>query len=458
MTLSLNSTHFLIAGSASDTVLKMATRVPPSLDVIHKSDVTFSISATMDGSPTIGKDLKESALALYLVNFLQSHSGQLGLSNVSELYLDESDGRTKFTVSSCSQLDPEDCTLYLTLLSIDLSFSCRSIPGNHVEDPLLAINPFASHAYLPFMSVLGNVFYRFITHHLIARYPLIFGSCCNKINAELPLLPSICRSLLNIVDRSADPTFRKRARKALKKLNSQYIDIIAANLAALSRYLGLSNEDLEGFPDPERTLTREQMLHRSLVTFLKHRIKPFRFKPLPTLSSTYTAAVFDLVPDTSSQSTVDEAPLTPAELEHTESPSLTLDIDNPFDYGDEDEEKFDEYLDASDNDLPLNVLDDDNSDEILDDDIFIHDVPTDDFLEDLDLPASPIPLLEDELIWLPEQELDDSGSVEAVGTPPELADDLWQNHDMLDFATNEDCADELMSFLGEEHFELCGFD
>lgn len=71
MSLRLHSKHTLVAGSPSDKPLKMSTRVPPSLDVIHQSDVVFCVCATLDGKPVLGKDLKQSALALYLVNFLK---------------------------------------------------------------------------------------------------------------------------------------------------------------------------------------------------------------------------------------------------------------------------------------------------------------------------------------------------------------------------------------------------
>lgn len=71
MSLRLHSKHNLVAGSPSDKPLKMSTRVPPSLDVIHQSDVVFCVCATLDGKPVLGKDLKQSALALYLVNFLK---------------------------------------------------------------------------------------------------------------------------------------------------------------------------------------------------------------------------------------------------------------------------------------------------------------------------------------------------------------------------------------------------
>lgn len=71
MSLRLNSEHVLVAGIPSDKPLKLSTRVPPSLDVIHQSDVVFSLCATLDGKPVLGNLLMQSALALYLVNFLK---------------------------------------------------------------------------------------------------------------------------------------------------------------------------------------------------------------------------------------------------------------------------------------------------------------------------------------------------------------------------------------------------
>lgn len=47
--------------------------------------------------------------------------------------------------------------------------------------------------------------------------PLTIAYCLiQKLNAELPILPSICQSLFDIVDRSQDPTFRRRIKTILK--------------------------------------------------------------------------------------------------------------------------------------------------------------------------------------------------------------------------------------------------
>ena len=71
MSLRLRSKHSLVIDTPSDKPLIVSTRIPPFIDVIHQSDVVFSICASHDGTPISGNDLRESALALYMIRFLK---------------------------------------------------------------------------------------------------------------------------------------------------------------------------------------------------------------------------------------------------------------------------------------------------------------------------------------------------------------------------------------------------
>ena len=71
ISLRLRSKHTLVIDTPSDKPLIVSTRVPPSIDVVHRSDVVFSICASQDGTPIPGNDLKESAFALYVFRLLK---------------------------------------------------------------------------------------------------------------------------------------------------------------------------------------------------------------------------------------------------------------------------------------------------------------------------------------------------------------------------------------------------
>ena len=71
MSLRLRSKHSLVTDTPSDKPLIVSTRIPPAIDAIHRSDVVFSICASHYGTPIPGNDLKESALALYVIKFFK---------------------------------------------------------------------------------------------------------------------------------------------------------------------------------------------------------------------------------------------------------------------------------------------------------------------------------------------------------------------------------------------------
>ncbi|KAI0075071.1 hypothetical protein K474DRAFT_1647065 [Panus rudis PR-1116 ss-1] len=285
--LSLTSRHLLYAGHPSEDILKVNTRIPPCIDVIRGADITFALIATLDKSPVAGKRVYESALASQVRALFRANADQLYLSDVSELYIDEDDGRTKFKVSSRSQVRPEDCSPHLTLVSIDLFFACSTSYEDSSHSVLSAIDPFSSQSYLPFTSLLQNLMRRFMTHHFLGRYPLIFGACCTRLDLQTTTIPIICNALMSMYGRSDNSAFRKRFRKILKRLERQYSDALSSRYETLAKFLGYRAEgDLqEQRPNHEDGLDYEDVLRKSLFRLVKLRMKPTSFKSATTFAS-----------------------------------------------------------------------------------------------------------------------------------------------------------------------------
>lgn len=70
-TLSLNSEHCLIAQQPSERGVKMKTFLPSSIDVLHSSDITFTLSGIEEGDPVSSAAMKQSAVTRHIVDYFQ---------------------------------------------------------------------------------------------------------------------------------------------------------------------------------------------------------------------------------------------------------------------------------------------------------------------------------------------------------------------------------------------------
>ena len=125
--------------------------------------------------------------------------------------------------------------VHLKLLALDLDYVWQTNSNATASGRLdAAINPFARHLSLPYLTVTDNAVGRFVSYHLVRcvsfsflffsgkiyhigrRYPLIFGPWCKQLDVERSLFPSILSSIQNIIMRSRSPVFQATCQKMFK--------------------------------------------------------------------------------------------------------------------------------------------------------------------------------------------------------------------------------------------------
>ncbi|KAE9389557.1 hypothetical protein BT96DRAFT_1003117 [Gymnopus androsaceus JB14] len=88
--------------------------------------------------------------------------------------------------------------------------------------------------------LVDNILKRFVTFHLVKRYPLVFGT---QLDVEMPFFPSIFRSILEMAKRSPNPAFRARFKQLIKVIHEATApNCFTASSAALATYLDGSGE------------------------------------------------------------------------------------------------------------------------------------------------------------------------------------------------------------------------
>ncbi|KAF8914919.1 hypothetical protein CPB85DRAFT_1499107 [Mucidula mucida] len=149
--LSLAARHCCNYGNDNDTVFTAKSRFPDIVDVLIASSVVFRITATLEGK-----------------KFHQKHSNsvQLGLTNVSSVYMDSECGTPSVSITS-SRCMPETKRTCLILSTVHLCYEWKTRPN---------FKPFARNLPLPGLALLDNVLTRFVSWHLVKRYPLAFGT------------------------------------------------------------------------------------------------------------------------------------------------------------------------------------------------------------------------------------------------------------------------------------------
>ncbi|THV03838.1 hypothetical protein K435DRAFT_962184 [Dendrothele bispora CBS 962.96] len=253
----LNSTSRIRASTSADVLtlttkhcLQLPSQAGPEcsvkntrfFDVIHAlsaSSIIFTLSGALDRAPVTQDEMLKSELSRHFLDYLRRNACQLGLSNVSDLYVDDEDGQLKIAITpeSCRQPFHEQIPLRVFLREIHIQYSWQ-ISKSHEGSSRLA-SPFSSHLSLPFRGLVDNVVSRFATWHLVRRYPLIFGSWCKQLDTEASFFPVIFRSILEMVKRSSDSSFRTRVKELLKIMKRQHLQLFKDSYSSLSEYLDL---------------------------------------------------------------------------------------------------------------------------------------------------------------------------------------------------------------------------
>ncbi|KAJ7164632.1 hypothetical protein C8R43DRAFT_1122509 [Mycena crocata] len=260
--LALHAAHSLFS-SAHDVPAKK-TRFPEDVDVVLASDsLVFTLSGVLNGARIPPADVLDSQLAQHLVDYFQAvntcpvppfhtvnananaqNAAELGLAPISSMYLGE-DGLPKLNVRSSRCLPPESelRRVHVTLVGIDLKYVWQTESTSNS-----LIHPFATHLSLPFQLLLDNVICRFFTWHLVRRYPLIFGPWCQQLDVERPYFDKIFNAISNMIERSPNPSFRKKCGRMLKTMQEHHAASFTAASASLATYFGLETDSHDEGP------------------------------------------------------------------------------------------------------------------------------------------------------------------------------------------------------------------
>ncbi|KAJ7043917.1 hypothetical protein C8F04DRAFT_683389 [Mycena alexandri] len=256
------------------------TRFPEDVDVVLASDLVFTLLGVLNGVKIAPDDLLRSQLAQHLVDYFQANAKELGLAAVSSMYLGD-DGLPKLKVVSSRGLTPDSelRRVHVTLVGIDLNYVWRT---NSDSTSNSLVHPFSTHLSLPFKILLDNVICRLVKWQLVRRYPLIFGPWCQQLHIERPYFDQIFRSILAIIARSPNPSFRKKCNRMLQTMQERHSTSFTAAAASLATYFGSSEDSHEMDEDSEYpVLTDEEAFSLSMEIRYRTCLRRPQFKVLP---------------------------------------------------------------------------------------------------------------------------------------------------------------------------------
>ncbi|KAE9407443.1 hypothetical protein BT96DRAFT_986737 [Gymnopus androsaceus JB14] len=230
--LNLTAKHCLESGDSDSTTAKKSRF--PNVDILPASSIVFSFSAVLNRKRIPSAVLINSQLAQHFLQFIRSNADQLGLSIVSSLYDDNSCPKISVTTNRSRLSLHDSVPVRVVLRSIHLQYSVSSKETSDGD-----LHLFSTRLSLPCRSLVDNILKRFVTFHLVKRYPLVFGT---QLDVETPFFPSIFRSILEMAKRSPNPAFRARFKQLIKSMKQQHQTAFIASSAALATYLDGSAE------------------------------------------------------------------------------------------------------------------------------------------------------------------------------------------------------------------------
>ncbi|THH11673.1 hypothetical protein EW145_g524 [Phellinidium pouzarii] len=210
ITLRLDVSHFLLTGDRKDTLYDLRKPLPASVNVYSYSDLTIIVSAIVDGHRLASKNVKQSVISRHLIQTFRQNATLLGINNVSDAYIDENDDQVKGTyhITRTGSRDSR-----VSLDSMQLTYICKTAVNE--------IDVSSALECAPLCSVLNQALDKFLTYHLVKRYPIIFGPWGEKLEQEKVYFPSIARSLISMVHRSPNNEFRSQAGRYLRLLRKR---------------------------------------------------------------------------------------------------------------------------------------------------------------------------------------------------------------------------------------------
>ncbi|KAJ6620808.1 hypothetical protein B0H10DRAFT_2188381 [Mycena sp. CBHHK59/15] len=251
--LSLSAIHHLSSDFHDGSTGK--TRFPDDIDVVLASELVFTLSSVHNGVKVSSADILKSQLAQHMVDYFQANATELGMNTVSSMYIDGDDGlpKLKLVPSCCFIPSCEIPRVHVTLVAIDLNYIWHTSKSDSELVSNSLVHPFSTHLSLPFQMLLDNVLRRFVTWHLVRRYPLIFGPWCQQLEIEKPYFDKIFRSISNIIQRSPRLSFRKNCERMIRTMQEQHAATLSAATVSLATYFGSDDdacEPADGFREP----------------------------------------------------------------------------------------------------------------------------------------------------------------------------------------------------------------
>ncbi|KIY72511.1 hypothetical protein CYLTODRAFT_486344 [Cylindrobasidium torrendii FP15055 ss-10] len=220
--LTLRTTHHAVFGTSGPSAELSPGRFPDGVDVLLAPNFHFLLSGKLNGKTIAPHTILRSHLARHLHAFLNSHKSRLGLADISDFAMDADTALPSLLLTG-NHTAGNTKRPHLLLTRIDL---CYQWTTNRPS------SPFAKSLALPFLALLDNIVARFVTWHLVKRYPLAFGTWYTQLNTECALIPKILRSILSIVKRSHNQSWRTICRRYLKNIQRQQEATIEASMRA----------------------------------------------------------------------------------------------------------------------------------------------------------------------------------------------------------------------------------
>ncbi|KAJ3981982.1 hypothetical protein F5890DRAFT_1567627 [Lentinula detonsa] len=278
--LNLTSKHCLVYNNSDTSVLAKKSRFPGNVAIVPASTIVFSLSAVLNRKRLAPELLINSHFAQHFAEFMRANADHLGLCFVSKLSISEAaDSSPSINVRTNHNRLPfhDNVPVRVALHAIHLHYSVTTTKESDN-------NLFSSRLSLPYQSLVDNILRRFVTFHLVKRYPLVFGALCQQLDVEAPYFSNIFRSLQEMARRSRNPAFCAKFKQLIKVLKKQRQTEYTSSLTELAAYLSKTDDDIEDVEPLQ--LSSETAFCLSMEKLFCDGIKRTTFKTTPVLPMT----------------------------------------------------------------------------------------------------------------------------------------------------------------------------
>ncbi|KAF9072185.1 hypothetical protein BDP27DRAFT_1418335 [Rhodocollybia butyracea] len=236
--INLTTKHCLIYGQSKSAAKKShKSHFPPNLQVFPAPSIVFSFSAVLNRKPVPVNVLFKSQLTQIFVDFLRANEQKLGLTFVSNLY-GKSSPKVNVVTNNNRQPVHDSIPVRVLLRTVHLQYSVTT------KSESSDVNLFSTRLSLPYRSLADNLLKRFVTFHLVKKYPLVFGALGQQLDIEAPLFLILFQNIKEMAKRSTDPTFRSRVKQIFNAMKKQHQKSFISASTALNAYLNID-------PDPK---------------------------------------------------------------------------------------------------------------------------------------------------------------------------------------------------------------